>query len=39
MVAINHTRAQIFAPHREVDPWVGLDRSGEGVPGGGGDTA
>jgi hypothetical protein len=29
MLAINHTRAQIFAPHREVDPWTGLDRSGE----------
>ena len=30
MVAINHHRAQIFAPHREVDPWAGLDRSGDG---------
>ena len=30
MVAINHHRAQIFAPHREVDVWGGLDRSGEG---------
>jgi hypothetical protein len=29
IVAINHTRAQIFAPHREVDVWSGLDRSGE----------
>ena len=29
MVAINHERAQIFAPHREVDPWAGLNRSGE----------
>ncbi len=29
MVAVNHERAQIFAPHREVDPWAGLDRSGE----------
>ena len=27
MVAINHHRAQILAPHREVDPWAGLDRS------------
>ena len=27
MVAINHQRAQILAPHREVDPWAGLDRS------------
>lgn len=31
MVAVNHHRAQIFAPHREVDPWAGLDRSGEGA--------
>jgi hypothetical protein len=29
MVAVNHRRAQILAPHREVDPWAGLDRSGE----------
>jgi hypothetical protein len=29
MVAINHERAQIFAPHREVDPWAGLNRGGE----------
>jgi hypothetical protein len=29
MVAFNHHRAQILAPHREVDPWAGLDRSGE----------
>jgi hypothetical protein len=29
MLAINHERAQIFAPHREVDVWGGLDRSGE----------
>lgn len=27
MVAFNHTRAQILAPHREVDPWAGLDRT------------
>jgi hypothetical protein len=33
MVAINHRRAQILAPHREVDPWAGLDRSGETVEG------
>jgi hypothetical protein len=26
MVAVNHERAQILAPHREVDPWAGLDR-------------
>jgi hypothetical protein len=30
MVAVNHGRAQILAPHREADPWAGLDRSGEG---------
>jgi hypothetical protein len=29
MVAINHQRAQILAPHREVDVWSGLDRAGE----------
>jgi hypothetical protein len=29
IVAVNHSRAQILAPHREVDPWAGLDRSGE----------
>lgn len=28
MVAVNHARAQILAPHREVDPWTGLDRAG-----------
>ena len=28
MVAFNHARAQILAPHRDVDPWAGLDRSG-----------
>lgn len=27
MVAINHARAQILAPHRAVDPWEGLDRT------------
>ena len=26
MVAVNHARAQILAPHREVDPWEGLSR-------------
>lgn len=30
MVAVNHARAQILAPHREADPWAGLDRAGEG---------
>lgn len=34
MVAINHERAQILAPHREVDPWAGLDRGGEATGGG-----
>ena len=29
IVAVNHHRAHILAPHREVDPWAGLDRSGE----------
>jgi hypothetical protein len=27
MIAFNHSRAQILAPHREVDPWAGLDRT------------
>jgi hypothetical protein len=31
IVAVNHNRAQILAPHREVDPWAGLDRSGTGA--------
>ncbi len=30
MVAVNRSRAQIFAPHRDVDVWGGLNRSGEG---------
>ena len=29
MVAFNHNRAQILAPHQAVDPWTGLDRSGD----------
>jgi hypothetical protein len=28
LVAVNHARAQILAPHKEVDPWAGLDTSG-----------
>ncbi len=32
LVAINHHRAHILAPHREVDPWAGLDRGA--APGG-----
>lgn len=26
LVAVNHERAQIMAPHQSVDPWAGLDR-------------
>ena len=26
LVAVNHHRAQILAPHKEVDPWAGIDR-------------
>lgn len=29
VVAVNHARAQILAPHRDVDPWAGLDRARE----------
>ncbi len=25
-VAVNHSRAQVLAPYREVDPWEGIDR-------------
>lgn len=32
MIAFNHNRAQILAPHQAVDPWSGLDRSGEAGP-------
>jgi hypothetical protein len=34
MIAFNHARAQILAPHTEVDPWAGVDRSGEASTGG-----
>ena len=27
LVAVNHARAQILAPHKDVDPWAGLDPS------------
>jgi hypothetical protein len=27
LVAINHHRAQILAPHKELDPWAGIDPS------------
>jgi hypothetical protein len=36
-VAVNHGRAQILAPYREVDPWEGIDRTAphrEAAPGG-----
>jgi len=26
MIAFNHNRAQILAPHTEVDPWAGVNR-------------
>ena len=26
LLAVNHERAQILAPHRVSDPWVGLDK-------------
>ena len=25
VVAVNHHRAQILAPHKEIDPWAGID--------------
>ena len=28
VVAFNHSRAQILAPHKEVDPWAGLNTGG-----------
>ncbi len=28
LVAVNHARAQILAPHHEVDPWAGLGMGG-----------
>ncbi len=30
VVAVNHARAQILAPHRVVDPWAGLSAAGSG---------
>jgi len=39
MIAFNHERAQILAPHRAVDPWAGLDRTGESATGGEGHAA
>jgi hypothetical protein len=29
VVAVNHKRAQILAPHRPVDPWAGIDSPAE----------
>ena len=37
-LAFNHGRAQILAPHREVDPWAGLDRAAEAAPRSGDET-
>ncbi len=37
-LAFNHGRAQILAPHREVDPWAGLDRAAEASPRSGDET-
>jgi hypothetical protein len=37
LIAFNHERAQILAPHREVDPWAGVSR-GPGEAGAGGGT-
>jgi hypothetical protein len=37
LVAVNHERAQILAPHQYVDPWAGLDRP-TGQAGHGGET-
>ena len=30
LLAVNHERAQILAPHRAVDPWAGLDKPSDG---------
>lgn len=32
MVAVNHARAQFFAPYREVDPWAGIAGGGTVAP-------
>jgi hypothetical protein len=31
-IAVNHDRAQVFAPYREVDPWAGVPRGGGSEP-------
>lgn len=33
LVAVNHARCQILAPHEEVDPWAGLGTGGAGAEG------
>lgn len=32
LVVVNHALAQILAPHRELDPWAGLDAAGAITP-------
>ncbi len=40
LVAVNHERAQILAPHQFVDPWADVGRpAAEAAPGAGGDIA
>jgi hypothetical protein len=39
IVAVNHHRAHILAPHREVDPWAGLTRGGDAAAPGGREPA
>jgi hypothetical protein len=34
LVVVNHSLAQILAPHRELDPWVGLPGSPDSDAGG-----
>jgi hypothetical protein len=34
LIAFNHSRAQILAPHREVDPWEGVSRDAGAATGG-----
>ena len=34
LIAFNHARAQILAPHREVDPWAGISRDPGAAAGG-----
>ncbi len=32
LVAVNHALAQILAPHKEIDPWAGLDKGAAPIP-------